>query len=204
MTPTTLRKTKIDSIMRDMGFDPDDLDSVGGLLHVRMSKLSDRTIDLIPPIAAMHKEDHQFKFLYSAMDHRNEQSTRELLFFHTLIPRLDRVMLSLFINGLRHIDYFKAVTEMETLRGRPLEVAVAFITVTSAMNSYLQDKGLVYSSEDDDSYMYIASTDLQDLLISAPDKADQLSEYISERRDGSPDALRAYIENTAGLRTGVL
>lgn len=201
---TLTRKNKIDAILSGMGFDPNNPGSLGGMLSIRLRKVNDTNLDLIPAVVFMQEtHGNQFKFLYTVVDDEDEDLLREILFFYPLIRELDQVMLKLFINGLRHIEYFQGVTNMATLTGRHLETALAFIKVTSALNLYLQDEGLehVWTSAP---YTYITDKELHTLIISYPDKADELAAYIAERRDGSPESLRKYVETTAGLRTGAL
>lgn len=105
------------------------------------------------------------------------------------------------VQGLHNISHFKDHADLSSLDAHGLNVAGAFLRVTAALDLHDLDS---VDYENDDHSINIHDKDLQDLIVAHPDKTDEITAFIAERKTGNGALIRAYIENGTALREGTL
>jgi hypothetical protein len=170
---------------------------------------SDSTLDLIEKASAWNKnQGHpRFKFMFHVITELDEQNVREAMFYWPhYINDLDTAEAIGFVKGLRMLDRFKGMTNLETLTGIDLDTAIAFLNVTATLDEDIVCEHLenAYVDGSDDESIFINKKDLHDLIVDHYDRADQIRTFIKERGTTDAAVIREYLENHAALNAGAL
>jgi hypothetical protein len=112
----------------------------------RLATYSDSTISLI--IKESRSPNHRIELVIIAIVESDEHTVREVMHLHPYCaketapkPHKQGDLISI-IRGLHRLDRYKTTSHLDTLTGSELDIAAAFINVTSAVYRYFENSPL--------------------------------------------------------------
>jgi hypothetical protein len=174
-------------------------------MKVKLMTFSARTLEVTEAAIAWNRQRYlpNAVELFLVIKDHSEKRIRE---FMVCRPQMDESSIDptsdnfRAIQGLHNIDYFKGY-DLSALDEHMLGVARAFLRVTAALDEHDLDS---VDYENDDHSINIHDKELQDLIVAHPDKTDEITSFIADRKTGNAALIRAYIENGTALREGTL
>jgi hypothetical protein len=206
--PDAYRNKLMDSIMDAISISFGYSGTPPHKLHAKLDGFSTDTLEIIGNTCAWSKQlpVPVSRVMFEILNDEDEPLIREVM---SCLPFIDRdINLPAaagvrIIAGLHHLDHFKDHEDLAVLEEHDFKTAVAFINVTAYLVQYAESESLMMSSDGTGSY-HLANADLHDLIVTHPDKADQMIKIISERTTGDAALIRSYVENGTALREGAL
>lgn len=195
-----IRDGRIDHLISLMGHHSVPAPNYRKKLLERLSAFSDTTLDIIETSA----EDGYVLDSATIIKH-TEHAVREASFY---LPRFTR-SIDLYeareiTNGLHFLERYMSVNQLEQLTGTELDIASAFLNVTSALYDYASADYVNITYHQNASAGYVNNPALQELIATYHQQAGMIVSYIEERGSADPDAVREYLENETVLKGGVL
>lgn len=195
-----IRDGRIDHLISLMGHHSVPAPNYRKKLLERLSAFSDTTLDIIETSA----EDGYVLDSATIIKH-TEHAVREASFY---LPRFTRDTTAYdsreIANGLHYLDRYRNVDRLEELTGTELDIASAFLNVTSALYEHASADHVEITYYKSDSAGYIKDPALQDLIATNYQQAETIISYIVERGSADSEALRDYLDNETALKGGVL
>jgi hypothetical protein len=169
-------------------------------LREKLATFEEVTLDIIETSA-----EDSYVLNAATIIRSTEHAVREASFY---LPRftgqIDKYEAREITNGLHFLDRYQSVSRLEELSGTELDIASAFLNVTSALYDYASADYVDITYRQNDSAGYIKDPALQELIATRYQQADMIIGYIVERGSANPEALRDYLENGTVLNEGVL
>lgn len=166
----------------------------------KLTDFSEATLDLIEASADEGYTLDVVTFIASP-----ESAVREATFY---LPRFTRDVSKYEVreitNGLHYLDRYRNVEKLDELTGTELDIASAFLNVTSALYEHASADHVVIAYHKGESAGHISEPALQELVATYYQQADMIISYIVDRGSADPDAVREYLENETVLKGGVL
>lgn len=177
-------------------------------LRKRINTLSDSTLEIAHATTEWSRQRTMTveDLIDIAIMFTDEPQTREALFYRPLIDAdgADPVLILGAITGLHWVDRFRRYERLEDLTGHDRDTAVAFINVTIALHQHTDREQLDPTPRNGIAGAVLVDLELHDIITETPDKSDQIIEFIAERKNADPEALREYFRNDTALREGSL
>jgi hypothetical protein len=175
-----------------------DEESVAG----ELSKISDETLKVITDSLKRDRDASPYidTIISSFTD---EPIMRELIHYYSDISGdADETHREALVVGLKEYDIFAGVNDLSGIDTQSRAVAVALINVGYHVIDYVPGQkpevrhGL-YS-------WHITDEKLLAIVIANPEKADDISRFIRERKTDNVEALEEYLNGMTALREGTL
>lgn len=175
-----------------------DEESVAG----ELSRISDETLKVITDSLKRDRDASPYidNIISSLTD---EPLMRELIHYYSDFPGdANETHREALVVGLKEYDIFAGVYDLSEIEPKRRAVVVALLNVGYHVIDYVPGQEVkvrrgLYSWD-------ITDEKLLEIVLANPEKADEISRFIKERKTGSGEAVADYLDNMSALREGNL